>query len=239
MIRRGPERTPGMALDDLDPFDIFDAEATRLDRFFDALDEKDWDRPSRCAGWSVRDVLAHLAGEEAYNHACLDDELDELFGHLAKAGVGDFAEFNDWTVRARRDLPVARVLQEWRTENEETRRRMRALGRDATLATSVGPYPVGLQTFHYCSEFATHADDVGVPGADEPGRVGWRARVGLFALAERGSPAEVEHNGDYAVRVPGAQARLTPAEFVEATVARLPDDHPLDPRLRDALRCLA
>src|SRR4051794_7960900 len=106
MIRGGRDRTPGMALDDLDPFDIFDAEAERLDRFFGGLDEQGWERPSRCAGWSVRDVLAHLAGEEAYNHACLDDELDELFGHLAKAGIGDFHEFNEWTVRTRRDLPV-------------------------------------------------------------------------------------------------------------------------------------
>lgn len=239
MIRDGRDRTSGMELDDLDPFDIFDAEAGRLGRFFDGLDEADWDRPSRCAGWSVRDVLAHLAGEEAYNHACLDDELDELFGHLAKEGIGDFHEFNEWTVQARRDLPVARVLREWRTENADTRRRMRALGRNARLATSVGPYPVGLQTFHYCSEYATHADDVGVPA--DPGRAGWRARVGLFALAERGSPAEVERaeDGDYAVRAEGARARLTPEEFVEATVGRLPDDHPLDARLREALRCLA
>jgi hypothetical protein len=41
------------------------------------------------------------------------------------------------------------------------------------------------------------------------------------------------------VRAEGAPARLTPEEFVEATVGRLPGDHPLDARLREALRCLA
>jgi uncharacterized protein (TIGR03083 family) len=230
-----------MALDDLDPFAIFDAEAERLDRFFTGLDDDAWMRPSRCEGWTVRDVLAHLAGEEAYNHACLDDDPQSLFARLEKVGITGLADFNDWTVRTRRDRPVADVLDEWRTENGDTRRRMRALGRDATLPTMAGQYPVGLQTFHYGSEYATHADDVGVPDGDTPARLRWRARVGLFALTERNSPAEVgqDGDGDYVVRTPEAEGRLTPAEFVAATVGRLPDDHRLDPRLREALRCLA
>jgi uncharacterized protein (TIGR03083 family) len=229
------------ALDDLDPFAIFDAEAERLDRFFSGLDADDWMRSSRCEGWTVRDVLAHLAGEEAYDHACLDDDLEGLWARVEKEGISGLTDFNDWTVRTRRDLPVSEVLDEWRTKNGETRRRMRALGRDATLPTMAGPYPVGSQVFHYSSEFATHADDVGVPGGDDADRIRWRARVGLFALGEQNAQVEVEQDddGDFVVRTPQALGRLTPAEFVEATVGRLPDEHPLDPRLRDALRCLA
>jgi hypothetical protein len=41
------------------------------------------------------------------------------------------------------------------------------------------------------------------------------------------------------VRAAGVEARLTPAEFVAATVGRLAETRPLDPRLRSALRCLA
>lgn len=230
-----------MALDDLDPFAIFDAEAERLDQFFSGLDDDGWLRPSRCTGWTVRDVLAHLAGEEVYNHACLDDDLQSLFARLEKEGITGLADFNDWTVGTRRDRPVAEVLDEWRTENGDTRRRMRALGRDATLSTMAGAYPAGLQAFHYASEYATHADDVGVPDGDDPARTRWRARVGRFALTERNSPAEVDQDddGDYTVRAPEVEGRLTPAEFVTATVGRLPEEHPLDPRLREALRCLA
>ncbi len=228
------------ALDDLSPFDLFDAEAERLDRFFSSLDGDGWIRPSLCAGWTVRDVLAHLAGEEAYNHACLDDDLKGLSARLDEEGVSGLSDFNDWTVRTRRDLPVAEVLDEWRTRNGDTRRRMRELGRDATLPTMAGPYPVGDQAFHYSSEYATHADDVGVPGADAPDRVAWRVRVGLFALAEQDSTAEIEREGrDYAVRAGRVRATLTPPEFVAATVGRLPGDHPLPAHLRDALRCLA
>ncbi|GAA4186415.1 hypothetical protein GCM10022252_18360 [Streptosporangium oxazolinicum] len=227
----------------LDPFDVFDAEAERLDRYFAGLDAQGWNRPSRADGWSVRDVLGHLAGEELYNHACLDDDIDGFTAMLRREGVGGgFDGFNEWCVERRRGLPVEEVLQEWRRENGDTRERMRALGYEAPLPTFAGPYPVGSQTFHYASEYATHADDVGAPVAEEEAgeRAGWRARVGVFVLAEQDSKVQVELTGDEArVRVDGMSERLPIPVFVEATVGRLPDDHPLDRRLKAALRCLA
>ncbi|MBX6166872.1 MAG: maleylpyruvate isomerase family mycothiol-dependent enzyme [Thermobispora bispora] len=231
------------ALRRFDPFDIFDTEAERLDRYFSSLDEAGWSRPSRCEGWSVRDVLAHLAGEELYNQACLDKDLDGFYEMLEREGVqGGFDEFNRWCVRKRRSLPVDQVLEEWRTRNRDTRRRMRELGRDGLLHTSVGPYPAGLQAFHYASEYATHADDVGAPVAEEESarRLEWRAVFGLVALAEHGSAARGGRAaGRFLVRTADRTAELSPAEFVDATVARLPAGHPLDPALRSALRCLA
>ncbi|MFI6919042.1 maleylpyruvate isomerase family mycothiol-dependent enzyme [Nonomuraea spiralis] len=228
-------------LRDFDPFDIFDTEAARLDRFFDGLDEAGWARPSRCAGWSVRDVLAHLAGEEAYNHACLDGTVQELLTHVAAEGVTGFNDFNEWSVRERRGLPVEEVLQEWRTKNGETRERMRALGPDALIDTMAGAYPVGLQTFHYDSEYATHADDVGAPVRAEEidYRTFWRVAVGRFVLAEQDSRAQVEQTAEQIwVSVDGGSTSLSYPDFVEATVGRLPTDG-LDPRVAAALRCLA
>ncbi|WP_084961022.1 maleylpyruvate isomerase family mycothiol-dependent enzyme [Thermoactinospora rubra] len=229
-------------LDAYDPFDIFDTEAGRLDRFFASLDEAGWERPSRCAGWSVRDVLSHLAGEELYNHACLDGEVNALFARLAEEGVRGYESFNEWCVRQRRGLPVAEVLEEWRTKNGETRSRMRALGRDATLETAAGPYPVDMQTFHYDSEYATHADDVGAPVSEEEAddRTRWRMLMGVFALREQGAKVQVEQTAEQIwVYAEGISATLSYPDFVEATVGRLPAGHPLDPRLAAALRCLA
>lgn len=226
----------------LDPFDIFDLEAGRLDTYFSGLDDAGWERPSACRGWSVRDVLGHLAGEELYNHACLDDDLQGLFVRLDKEGVTDMNSFNEWCVQTRRSQPVTEVLEEWRRMNGETRRRMRERGADGTLVTMVGPYPVGPQTFHLDSELATHGDDVGAPAGpqEEPGRTDWRARVGIFALSERENPPDVAETPDgYRVTHDGVTAGLTPAEFVQATVARLPADHPLDRGIRSALACLA
>ncbi|MEU7830435.1 MULTISPECIES: maleylpyruvate isomerase family mycothiol-dependent enzyme [unclassified Nonomuraea] len=229
-------------LKEFDPFDIFDAEAARLDRFFAGLDDAGWARPSRCEGWSVRDVLGHLAGEELYNHACLDGNVQDLLARLAREGVNGFHDFNEWSVRQRRDMPVEQVLAEWRTENADTRRRMRELGRDASLDTMAGPYPVGLQAFHYDSEYATHADDVGAPVTAEEAenRTRWRVAVGRFALSEQEAEVQVEQTAErVVVRTDGLNATLSPQEFVEATVGRLPTGHDLDPRIASALRCLA
>ncbi|MGP4099241.1 maleylpyruvate isomerase family mycothiol-dependent enzyme [Nonomuraea sp. KM90] len=229
-------------LKDFNPFDIFDAEAARLDRYFSGLDEAGWRRPSRCEGWSVRDVLAHLAGEELYNHACLDGTVHDLMAQVADVGVTGFNDFNEWCVRERRDLPVEDVLAEWRTKNGETRERMRALGRDALLDTMAGPYPVGLQTFHYDSEYATHADDVGAPVSDHEidDRTLWRVAVGRFVLAEQDAKVQVEQTADEMwTAVDGVTAALSYPEFVEATVGRLPASHEVDPRVVSTLRCLA
>lgn len=144
--------------------------------------------------------------------------------------------------RAAAGPPAAQVLADWREANGITRARLAALGRDATLITGAGPCPNGLQAFRYPSECATHADDVGAPVTldEQPGRTAWRVRFGRFALAERGSAAQVHQTaGTVAVRPGSLSAQLSAAGFVEATVGRLLSSHPLDHRLRDALRCLA
>lgn len=231
------------ALAGLNSFGLFDVEADRLDHFFAGLDAAGWAQPSQCAGWSVQDVLAHLAGAELYNHACLNADLDGFRGMLRAAGIaGGYREFNEWCVRQRRGLPAAEVLAEWREANTETRQRLTELGRDAPLLTAAGPYPAGLQAFHCGSDYATHADDVGAPvaAAEEPGRTAWRVSVGRFALAEQNSPVKIiSSDRSILVHLGSVSAELPAADFVAATVGRLPPGYPLDPTLADALCCLA
>ncbi len=227
---------------DLDPFELLDTESERVARFFQTTDENVWKRDTRCAGWRVRELLSHLAGVETYHLACLNDSIKELFADAAKNGMTDLNSFNDWAVRARADRSRGEVLEEWRTKNDEVRRRMRELGRDATMSSSVGPYPVDLMAFHIASEYATHGDDmdVEVAAAEKDGRRAWRAKVSRFAIKEAEKPVEVSQEGDrYVVSSAGKEAELSEHDFVEAVTARLPDDHPIDPELRNALRALA
>ena len=119
---------------------------------------------------------------------------------------------------------------------------MTMLGRDAPLTTAAGPYPAGLQAFHYSSEYATHADDVAAPVApgEWPGRTAWRVSFGRFALTEQDAPVKTwTSNNDLIVQLGALTIELSPGDFVEATVGRLPDTYPIEPALRDALRCLA
>jgi uncharacterized protein (TIGR03083 family) len=224
-------------LDGLDPYDLMDAEAARIDAVAGGFGAAELDRPSACAGWSVKDVVGHMAGGEEYNHACLDDALGALFERLGAVGVTDMNSFNAHGVAQRRDQPIGAVLDEWRQACARTRQELRQRdGED--LPTAVGPYPVRWQAFHLASELATHADDIGVPvpAADAEARREWRRRFAVFVLSETTPEVEIDLTGDGArVAYQGAAATLSSDDLIAATNGRLPADHPLEPGLRAAL----
>jgi uncharacterized protein (TIGR03083 family) len=177
--------TDDRELEGLNPYACLDEEADRIDRFFSGLSDEDAARPSRCAGWSVRDVLAHLRAGEEYHQACLDGRVAALLAEAEARGGRDLDSFNELGVRDQDGKSVAQLLAEWRPLNADTRRRFRERG-DGVVDTSVGDYPARWQAVHVAAELATHADDCGVPvpEADRARRRDWRARYSRFALAE-------------------------------------------------------
>ena len=61
-----------------------------------------------------------------------------------------------------------------------------------------------------------------------------------FALTEQDAPVKTWiHNDNLVVQLGSLETELSPGDFVEATVGRLADTYPIEPALRDALRCLA
>ena len=149
-------------LSDINPYDLMESEAARLEFYLASLTGEAWDEPSACEGWSVKDVLAHLAGGEEYNRACLTDSIGAMFERYTSRGATDLNAFNALGVSDRKDQRPADLLDEWRRENGETRSEMRH--RDGEqMPTAVGQYPVRWQAWHLASELATHADDVNVP----------------------------------------------------------------------------
>ena len=111
---------------------------------------------------------------------------------------------------------------------------MRELGRDGSMASSVGPYPVGLMAFHIASEYATHADDmdVAIPDAEQAGRAGV-ATPGqpLRARGDRKAGEVYIRGEDLVVKSGDNQPCSTRHDFIEAVTARL------RPTTRSTPRC--
>ena len=207
----------------LDPFALLDDEAGRLDAFLSRLGESGWNRPSRCAGWTVRDVLGHLAAGEDYHRACLDGTVSAFLAGFAGRGGTDLDSVNALGVAGYAALPPAEVLARWRAASAGNRRRFRERG-DGVVDTSIGEYPCRWQAFHVAAELATHADDIGVPVThdEHAERTAWRARYSRFALAEAKPQLEIRHAGARTAITDGSTtAELDDDELIEAVMGRL------------------
>lgn len=224
-------------LDGIDPHDLNDHEAARLHFHFSTLEGDAWDARSSCEGWSVRDVLAHLAASEEYNRACLDGAVGALFEKGAELGITTLDAFNEYGVRSFDDTETAELLAIWQERNAYTRREMRE--RDGgMMETSVGEYPVHLQAFHLGAELAIHADDIGIPVSESESsdRLDWQARFARVALRESKPDAQVEAaSGRTRVALGSVDVELDDDVFVHAVDARLGGDHGLSADERAAL----
>jgi uncharacterized protein (TIGR03083 family) len=221
-------------LSGLDPFDLLDREAARLDAYFSGLEESGWSTPTRCAGWRVRELLAHLASGEEYHKACLEGTVAALIIRFGERGATDLDSANALGVADYADRPVDDVLAEWRSANAENRRGFRERG-DGTVDTTIGDYPCRWQAFHVASELATHADDAGVPaGADERDeRRAWRAHFSRFALAEAKPELSIRVTGDRTVVNDGAiEVDVDDDELIESVAARLDESSRLEAAAR-------
>src|SRR4051812_41747658 len=221
----------------LDPYDLMAAETARLDTYFSGLADADWQRASRCKGWSVRDVLCHLAATEDYNRASLDGNVQALLADWGAKGATDLESANALGIRSFDGRSTTDVLDVWRTKVNANREGFRA--RDGgNVDTSVGDYPARWQAFHLAFELATHADDVYAPvGASElASRNGWQAQFGRFALKEAKEGIKIDaHDGRTHVQLGAVDVELTDDEFVPAVAARLSADSTLDAEAAKAL----
>jgi uncharacterized protein (TIGR03083 family) len=161
---------------------VYDREIGRLKRYLHQLDARGWSRASHCAGWSVKDVVAHLSTDEVYNQACVDRTVDEL------PFSGGLNGWNDRGVRIRRGFSAMETLQEWEARQQRVREAWEQLGLSARIETSVGRYPLMLEVWHLAREYAIHADDieVPVPKTERQEQLRWRAGFSLWAAANEG-----------------------------------------------------
>src|SRR4051794_26114680 len=149
-------------LQGVNPYDAMDRETERLYRFFTTIDDNAWTRPTRCAGWNVRDLLGHLRASEDYNQASLDGRVQDLLVQFGERGATDLDSANALGIADYADVPADALIEDWRTVQADTRKRLR--DRDGgVIDSTVGDYSARWQACHLAAELATHADDMAVP----------------------------------------------------------------------------
>ncbi|HXZ75791.1 MAG TPA: maleylpyruvate isomerase N-terminal domain-containing protein [Streptosporangiaceae bacterium] len=139
-------------------FDDLAAEQDRLDHILSGLDEAQWTSPSDAAGWTIADVVLHLAqSEESVVVTMSGRGLRTSLGAMAGGTVEErVAEM----VRTERAAPEA-VFGRWRRARQSALSALRAADPDrpvewvtgpvkpATLATTRAGRALGARPGHY------------------------------------------------------------------------------------------
>jgi uncharacterized protein (TIGR03084 family) len=153
----------------VDVIDDLAAEQHEIDRLLADIDAAAWDAPSGADGWSVADVLLHLAqSEEA---VVLSTQGTSLADALPDALVGA-TSMDDMMARwvASERAPGPEVFERWRRASTAAVAALLAADPDTRLPWAAAPLkPVALATTRLAEHWA-HALDIaeglGVPYAD-------------------------------------------------------------------------
>jgi uncharacterized protein (TIGR03084 family) len=181
-------------------FDDLAAEEQRLDSILASLDDAQWASPSGAAGWSVADVVLHLAqSEEAVVANTAGDRPASSAPSLTNRPDGlSVDEFAEQAVRAERTGPGL-ILRRWREASGAALAALRSADPAQPLRWVESPLkPATLATTRLAEHWAHGLDITGPLGIDFPdtGRlrhIAWLAHRTLpYAFALTGQePAEV------------------------------------------------
>ena len=174
--------------------DDYVAETVRLEGILGLLTEAQWLAPSAADGWSVADVVLHLA---------LSDEkvVASAAGASPREGVGAAGTVDEWAARevdAERTEP-AQVFSRWRAAREDAVQALRAADPQAPLQWVAAPVKPATLATTRLAEYWTHGLDITGPfGIDFPDtsrlqHIAWLAHRTLpyaFSLAGE-APAPV------------------------------------------------
>ncbi|MGO9164972.1 MAG: maleylpyruvate isomerase family mycothiol-dependent enzyme [Streptosporangiaceae bacterium] len=169
-------------------FDDLEAEQDRLQGILDGLDEVQWASPSAAAGWTVADVVLHLAQTE---EAVLASAAGVSLG-IRQAHGASLDEVMDQLVQAERTAAPAQVFQRWRTARLAALAALRAADSQQPLQWVEAPLkPATLATTRLAEHWAHGLDITGPLGISFPdtvrlSHIAWLAHRSLsyaFALA--------------------------------------------------------
>jgi uncharacterized protein (TIGR03084 family) len=177
-------------------FDDLAAEQDRLDHILSGLDEAQWTSPSDAVGWTIADVVLHLAQSE-------ESVVVTMSGRGLRTGLGAMAggtveERVAEMVRTERAAPEA-VFGRWQRARQSALSALRAADPDRPVEWVTGPVkPATLATTRLAEHWAHGLDitgplGIGWPDTDRLRHVAWLAHRTLpYAMTLAGEqPADV------------------------------------------------
>jgi uncharacterized protein (TIGR03084 family) len=173
-----------------------------LDGILSGLDEAGWQAPSRCAGWSVTDVVLHLAQTDEMARASLDGNFREHLEGVARSwgAAADVDQGADAMVAAERGAPGPDVHQRWRTGAAELRSMLAGCDPSTRVPWVAGDLAARTLTTTRLAECWIHTGDVATafgplpPATDRLrfiARLAWRTVPYAFTRAGRPAPGPV------------------------------------------------
>jgi uncharacterized protein (TIGR03084 family) len=168
-------------------FDDLQAEEERLEDILAALDDDDWLRPSAAPGWSVADVVLHLAISEEVVGASARSEATSLRDGSATT----MDELMERMVQEQRDSPAS-AFERWRAARRAALDILRHADPGARIAWATNPLPATTLATTRLAEHWAHGLDItealDIPFEDTPrlwhiAWLGHRTLPYAFALA--------------------------------------------------------
>jgi uncharacterized protein (TIGR03084 family) len=160
------------------------------------LDEAEWQRPTPCDGWTIADVVLHLAQTDELAQASARGDMAGGLETLA-GGVGPAASVDDGAaamVARDRSAPARAVRERWQTSTDELRTLFAASDPHARLVWVAGELSARTLATTRLAETWIHTGDVAaalgtvVPPTDRLwhiARLAWRTLPYAFARAGR------------------------------------------------------
>ncbi len=182
--------------------DALAAQQAELRALLDGLDAADWERPSRCAGWTICDVLLHLAQTNEMAIGSVQGRFAEALDELV-AGLGPADSVEDGAavmVRHQCGEPGPAVQQRWQQGVDELARAFAAMDLHRRVTWVAGELSARTLATTRLTECWIHTGDIaaGLGLELEPtdrlheiARLAWRTLPHAFASAGRELPGPV------------------------------------------------
>jgi uncharacterized protein (TIGR03084 family) len=165
-----------------------------LSSLLSGLDDLDWQRPSRCEGWTVGDVVLHLAQTNDLASASASGRMAEALDVLAsgQGGTGSVDDGADVLVARERGQPGPVLRDRWVDSADGLCRRLEGVDPHQRLQWVAGQVSARTLASTRIAETWIHAGDVGaafgwVPAPTDRlwhvARLAWRTLPYAFASA--------------------------------------------------------